>query len=125
MNRLMIFLFISVFPFVLCESAMAENTPRAVGDCVNTSITSVETRLDGIPDSGSAVSFSNGLYQVGYETVDSIVASRIGDPVKICLLSIPHNCPEGDDRGRVYRTTNLRTHKSWVMPDSPHSCGGA
>jgi hypothetical protein len=41
------------------------------------------------------------------------------------LVSIPRHCPKGDNRGRVYRTTNLRTHKSWKLPDSEHMCGGA
>ncbi len=52
-------------------------------------------------------------------------ALRAGDPVEMCLVSIPRDCPVGDDRGREYRTTNLRTRKSWRLPDSEHSCGGA
>lgn len=49
--------------------------PRRIGDCVSTTIKSVETRLvEGptnkpIPGSGSAVSFANGLYQVSYDTI--------------------------------------------------------
>ncbi len=53
------------------------------------------------------------------------MASRKGDKVYVCLMSILANCPPGDDRGRVYTTTNLRTMESWTLPDSEHSCGGA
>ena len=52
-------------------------------------------------------------------------ASRPGDVVRVCLVSIPRPCPPGDKRGRVYKTTNLRTHGEWTLPDSEHSCGGA
>jgi hypothetical protein len=75
--------------------------------------------------SGSAVSFDNGGYQVSYDTVPAIEHSKTGDPVRMCLVSIPRHCPKGDDRGRVYRITNLRTHKGWKLPDSEHMCGGA
>jgi hypothetical protein len=105
------------------------NLPQRVGLCVETRIKSVETRLvDGatpIPGSGSAVSFVNGGYQVSYETVPAIEHSRPGDPVRMCLIAIPHPCPRGDDRGRLYKTTNLRTYRSWVLRDSEHMCGGA
>jgi hypothetical protein len=111
--------------------ALAAPLPKRVGDCAPTRIKSIETRLvDGstnqpVPGSGSAVSFSNGGYQVSYDTVAAIEHSKKGDPVRICLVSIPSHCPKGDNRGRIYKTTNLRTHKSWTLPDSQHSCGGA
>ncbi|MGO9674835.1 MAG: hypothetical protein ACLPSF_11840 [Methylocella sp.] len=98
---------------------------------MKTAIKSVETRLvDGstnkpMLDSGSAVSFANGGYQVSYDAIPAIVHSKQGDPVSMCLVSIPRHCPKGDDRGRIYRTTNLRTHKSWTLRDAEHMCGGA
>jgi hypothetical protein len=92
---------------------------------VNTTIRSVGTRLQGTPGSGSAVMFGNGGYQVDYDTVPAIEQSRAGDPVRMCLVSVPQGCPKGDDRGKVYRTTNLRTHQSWSLADSTHMCGGA
>ena len=105
---------------------------RRLADCRSASATarrpsikSVETRLENAPDSGSAVSFRNGGYQVSYDTVPAIVHSKAGDPVRMCLVSIPKHCPKGDHRGKVYRTTNLRTHKSWKLMDSEHMCGGA
>jgi hypothetical protein len=77
------------------------------------------------PGSGSAIVFANGGYQVSYEQEAAVDRSRPGDPVRICLVSIPKDCPPGDDRGRVYKTTNLRTHGSWTLPDAEHMCGGA
>jgi hypothetical protein len=104
---------------------LAEDLPQHVGDCANTAIKSIGTRLEGTPGSGSAVEFENGGHQVSYETVPAIEHSRPGDPVRMCLVSIPQHCPKGDARGRVYRTTNTRTHESWKLPDAEHSCGGA
>jgi hypothetical protein len=43
----------------------------------------------------------------------------------IPLAADPLPCPPGDDRGRVYKTTNLRTRETWTLPDSQYSCGGA
>ncbi len=96
----------------------------------DTKVQSVETRLvDGsgqpVKGSGSAVEFVNGGYQVSYDTVPEVEASRPGDAVNVCLVSIPHPCPPGDKRGRIYKTTNLRTKGSWTLPDAEHSCGGA
>lgn len=105
--------------------------PVALGTCAQTRIADVTQRLeDGrthrvIPDSGSAVEFANGLYQVSYDQVPAVNRSRRGDAVYICLVRLPHNCPPGDRRGRIYTTTNLRTLESWTLPDSQHSCGGA
>ena len=116
---------LAVLSLVIRDPARAAFLPTYVGACVKTRIKSIETRLEGVPGSGSAVSFKNGGYQVSYETVPAIEHSKAGDPVKMCLVSIPHHCPKGDNRGRVYRTTNLRTHKTWKLPDSEHMCGGA
>lgn len=115
---------------LLAGSALAAPLPRHIGQCASTRIKDVETRLQEaggapVPDSGSAVAFVNGGYQVSYETIGAVTHSRAGDPVRICLVSIPHPCPPGDHRGRIYRTTNLRNHRSWTLSDSEHACGGA
>lgn len=112
-------------------SAAAAGLPTQVGQCSETSISKIGQRLeDGttgrpVPGSGSAVNFTNRGYQVSYEEVPGIQHSRRGDRVRMCLVKLPENCPKGDDRGRVYTTTNLRTNESWTLPDSEHSCGGA
>ena len=115
----------------LASPALAGGLPTHVGQCVKTTVKAVEARLmDGstgrpIAGSGSAIAFMNGGYQVSYDQVPAIDHSRRGDPVKMCLVSIPHDCPPGDNRGRSYQTTNLRTHGAWTLPDSEHMCGGA
>ena len=107
--------------------------PKHIGECVSTVIAGISDRFgeaidapgeNGF-DTGSAVNFANGGYQVSYTKVPALVRSRSGDKVLMCLVSIPRDCPPGDDRGRVYTTTNLRTEESWSMPDAQHSCGGA
>ena len=115
--------------------AQRRNRPAAptlrVGTCVRTTIAEVTQRLhDGatgrvIPDTGSAVTFANGLGQVSYDQVAPLNQSRRGDPVFVCLVALPENCPPGDDRGKLYTTTNLRSYESWTLPDSAHGCGGA
>jgi hypothetical protein len=124
-------LLIAAISFGLFASAQAADLPRRIGECVDTTIKAVETRLvDGqtnkpVPGSGSAVNFTNGGYQVSYETVPAIERSKAGDPARMCLVFIPSDCPKGDVRGREYKTTNLRTRQSWRLPDSEHRCGGA
>ena len=106
--------------------------PKAVGECVTTRIEKISDRFGApIGDSprpdgmGSAVVFANGGYQVSYEWETALTRSRVGDKVRMCLVSIPQDCPPGDDRGRRYTTTNLRTGEAWTLPDSQHMCGGA
>jgi hypothetical protein len=111
--------------------AAADPLPTQIGQCTNTTIKDVTTRLqDGatnrpIPGSGRAVDFANGGYQVSYDTITAIAQSRAGDSVTMCLVSIPQGCPPGDNRGITYKTTNQRTQGTWTLPDSEHMCGGA
>lgn len=106
------------------RQARAEELPTEVGACSETTIEDIGYRL-GDPDSGSAISYANGGGQVSYDTIPEIHRSQIGDPVRLCLVSTPEDCPPGDDGGKVYSATNLRTGESWEAPDSQHSCGGA
>lgn len=99
-----------------------------VGQCEVTTIEEIGPRLEGGDrpnESGTSVSFANGVSQVSYELERPVAQSRTGDRVRVCLVSIPRNCPKGDDRGREYAVTNLRTGGKWRMPDSQHMCGGA
>lgn len=111
--------------------AAAGPLPTRIGQCTRTAIARIGQRLeDGstgrpIPGSGSAVNFVNGGYQVSYDEVPQINHSRRGDPVRMCLVAVPKHCPPGDNRGRVYKTINLRTRGSWTLSDSEHMCGGA
>jgi len=105
--------------------AAAGPLPTKVGQCTMTKIKTVETRLEGVADSGDAVEYANKGYGVSYDQVPALHSARAGDPVKLCLTSLPKDCPAGDDRGKVYKATDLRTHKSWELPDAEHMCGGA
>ena len=107
------------------DASAKEPVPKRVGDCVTTTVKETSSRLEGVPDSGSAIEYSDGLYQVSYEIVPGIAHSRHGDRIKLCLKELPDECPPGDDRGKVYHAINLHTHKSWDASDSEHSCGGA
>lgn len=105
-----------------------------IGQCERTTIDTIGPRL-GAPDarrryqrpvaSGTSVAFMNGVYQVSYDFVAAVARARIGDPARVCLVSIPSHCPPGDDRGRWYAVTDLRTGARWKMPDAEHQCGGA
>lgn len=107
--------------------------PAKIGTCSASVIIRIGTRFsdklvqpkgDGI-DEGTSVEMKNGVYGISYSFVPAVAASRVGDKVLTCLVSVPQGCPKGDDRGRVYTTTNLRTQGSFTLTDSQHMCGGA
>ena len=106
-------------------AAGAGPLPVKIGQCTTTAISTIGTRLEGAPGSGDEVEYDNGGRQVSYATIRGLKGSQAGDPVRLCLTALPQDCPPGDDRGKTYRATNLRTHKSWEESDSEHMCGGA
>ena len=116
--------FLAVSALALADQPRAEPLPIEIGACSETTIADIGYRL-GEPDTGSAISYDNGGGQVFYDTIPEIHRSEVGDAVQLCLVSVPEDCPPGDDRGKIYRATNLRTGESWEAPDSQHSCGGA
>ena len=105
--------------------------PLRVGTCTFSLVKNVTQRLsDGstnraMPGSGSAIEIANGVYGVDYDQVPAVNRSRRGDRVITCLVKIPQGCPPGDNRGKLYTVTNLRTEESWTLPDASHTCGGA
>jgi hypothetical protein len=103
----------------------AGKVPTKVGQCVATTIKLKGSRLEGVPDSGDSLIYGNGIFGVSYEAVPAMHSARAGDKIRLCLTSLPKDCPKGDDRGKTYRATDLRTKKSWELPDSEHMCGGA
>jgi hypothetical protein len=123
-QELLLVVVMALLGLVRLDQARAEALPTEVGECSETTIEDIGYRLAD-PDSGSAVSYANGGVQVSYDTIPEIHRSRVGDEVKLCLVSVPEDCPPGDDRGKVYSATNLRTGENWEAPDSQHSCGGA
>jgi hypothetical protein len=109
------------------DSRAAAAKLPALGTCYHTRVQELTNRFGGnnpSDDSGSAILFQNGLYQVDYDVVPGIVHSRSGDRVTMCVIDLPRNCPPGDLRGVIYRTRNLRTGDEWELPDSQHGCGG-
>ena len=109
---------------IFVSDGKADPLPTEIGACSGTTIADIGYRL-GDPDTGSAISYANGGVQISYDTIPEIHRSKIGDAVTLCLVSVPEDCPPDDDRGKVYRASNLRTGESWEAPDSQHSCGGA
>ena len=104
--------------------------PQKIGDCAVTHIAQLTTRfgdpLEGADaGQGTAIGFANKGWQVSYDAVDGLYDAQVGDPVVMCLVSIPRDCPRGDDRGRYYYSLDTRTGGTWSLPDSQHSCGGA
>ena len=122
----------AVVLLLAATTAQAEVTPNDplpvhILTCGGSIITAIGGRLEGDTDfsTGTHVDYKNGGAGVSYEKEAAVANSKIGDHVLICLVFIPSNCPAGDDRGKIYTTTNLRTLDSWTLPDSQHSCGGA
>ncbi|CAN7554393.1 lysozyme inhibitor LprI family protein [Mesorhizobium sp. LjRoot246] len=105
--------------------------PSAIGQCASTHIETLTTRLGDDPletagpDAGSAATFTNGGTAVSYEREPGLASSKVGDAAVICLISTPRDCPDGDERGRVYYGIDLAIKGSWALPDSQHMCGGA
>jgi uncharacterized protein len=105
--------------------------PAHVGECAVTHITELTTRFGEGPlaqadnDAGSLVTFANQGVQVSYDHEYGLASSQVGDAAALCLVSIPRDCPEGDERGRTYYGIDLLLHGTWVLPDSQHMCGGA
>ena len=113
-----------VSPGAFNQKLDANGFPR-VGTCTTSAIASIGSRLEGAPDSGTAVSYADGKNQVSYDAMPGAVRSKPGDPVLLCVVELPQNCPANDRRGIVYAATNQRSGDTWRAPDSEHSCGGA
>lgn len=112
-------------------SANSAPRPTQIRQCADTFIQRLGTRFtDGFtetptPGSGTIVNLTNGVYLVSYDVIEQLRVARVGDKVKLCLLSIPENCPPRDNRGRSYSLLNYRTSGYVEMLDSQHMCGGA
>jgi hypothetical protein len=113
---------LSVLPL---PAQAAAAVPTKVGQCVATSLKTIATRLEGVPDSGSLVIYANNIVGESYDTIKAITKAKVGDKITLCLTSIPKGCPPGDNRGKFYSALDLRTHGKWNLPDAEHMCGGA
>ncbi len=119
-----------VFDEVLPGTERISQLPSKVGECFDTTITAITDRYgdDLSPrakrgaDPGTLVRFSNSGVQVSLKRENAVVHSQIFDKVNMCLVDVPKECPN-DLRGRVYRTTNLRTKETWSLANDIKSCG--
>jgi hypothetical protein len=87
--------------------------------CERTRVNTLGNRIAGRPGTGTTVNFSNGLFLTSYSDVPSANALRKGDPVTVCLISTPPDCPPGDDRGKVYEVRFIGG--TFQMPNSSHT----
>jgi uncharacterized protein len=120
---------LSDLPLALSSKLDEKDLFKKVGECKETTISKIGTRFEDSArpnkDTGTSISFANDIWLVDYDLIPQVAASKSGDDVEICLESIPKNCPPGDDRGKGYTVTNLRTGEHFTMGDSQHECGGA
>lgn len=118
------------------DAWMATKPPRFraasvhVGECFTTSVMRVTTRLaytNGAPfrGSGSALIYSDGVYQVRYAQVPGMDESHPGDSVTLCVHSHDPTCRSSSWRGNDYDAYDHRTGDIWRASDSEHSCAGA
>lgn len=112
------------------EEGFSKSPPQKLAQCEKTRIKELTTRFgrplaDAVPDTGIFIEYDNGGYIYDYDRDSSFDGTAKGQPVVLCLMSIPRDCPTGDDRGRVYYTLDLVTRQSWISGDSEHGCGGA
>jgi len=110
--------------------ALSAPPPTQIGKCTDTFIEQVSTRSSAgsrrsVPGSSTSVNLTNGIYLVSYDEITPLKKFKVGEKVKLCLLSIPRDCPPADNRGRTYRLLSYRTRQSVKLPNSQHSCGGA
>jgi hypothetical protein len=107
--------------------ALYRPMPEQIGQCIDNIVEEVAPRLsdDKNFENGVSIMFGNGAFQISFDRVQAVIDSQESDPVSICLTQLPKGCPPGDDRGKVYKTTNKRTGQSWEMANDTHTCGGA
>jgi hypothetical protein len=111
----------------LTTSTASAGPPTRRGQCKHTTIREIGHRLyegyggPAMEDSGSMVNMADGGHQVSYDTLPAVHASRVGDPVLVCVAEVERGCPRGST-GYAYRTTNRRTGQSWAMGGSTKAC---
>ncbi|WP_013324650.1 hypothetical protein [Gloeothece verrucosa] len=114
--------------FSLVSQAQATGAPSDIGQCSETYITNIGTRLiDGatgepIVNSGVSLYLNNGILLVSSNSLAEVLASKPNDKVKLCLDSVPQNCSLNDHRGKVYKVINYRTGKEFTLKNSIESC---
>ena len=136
----------SLLPFLatalLCAwgaPSSAAPPPKSVGTCSDSFVQSKRFRMVPSPgdpdytrtsdDFGKEVfiRLTNGLGIYSGDGDDFILSNNFsaGHKVKVCLESLPKNCPPGDNRGKEYSFYDYLTGVRVTGADSWHMCGGA
>jgi len=92
--------------------------------CIETSIAEIGTRLEGVPESGTLISYANGEMQVSYMTVPEVERWRVGDKVRLCLVpeTPPPECEGRPLLGKLWDATNLSAGGKWRESSTSHIC---
>lgn len=107
-------------------AAAASVLPSEIGGCTETRIAQITEDFPAAPGGGSVIHYENGAQQLSFDKIPGLETTQIGDAVRVCLVAVARNCPPGDERGRTYEGTNLRTGLTWRAPDTLlHDCSGA
>lgn len=124
---------------IASSPSVAAPPPGSVGQCADSFVQSKRFRMvpsPGDPDYRRTsddfgkevfVKLTNGIGIYSGEGDDFILSSNFaaGHRVKVCLESLPQNCPPGDSRGKGYSFYDYLTGARIVGVDSWHLCGGA
>lgn len=124
---------------VQTELVQAVPLPAPIADCVETEIAGKFFRLWALDDPEMpteedaigkeiVLKLPDGMLLYTEHIGDRFLASdvfAVGNPVQLCLVSLPADCPPGDDRGKEYSLLDRRTGFSGIYIDSWHLCGGA
>jgi hypothetical protein len=113
--------------------------PKLVGTCADSFVQAKRFRMVPSPgdpdyqrtsdDFGKEVNIglTNGIGIYAGDGDSFMLSSNFasGHKIKVCLESLPQNCPPGDNRGKKYSFYDYRTGTRVVGYDSWHLCGGA
>ena len=132
-------LLVSGLLVLACSPSNAAPPPKSIGTCADSFVQSKRFRMVPSPgdpdytrtsdDFGKEVfiSLTNGTGIYSGDGDDFILSSNFaaGHKVKVCLESLPENCPPGDNRGKGYSFYDYLTGARVTGVDSWHMCGGA
>lgn len=117
----------------------APQLPTPIAECIETEIAGKFFRLWDLNDPEMPVEedaigkeivlkLPDGMFLYTEHIGDRFLASdnfAVGNPVQLCLVSLPTDCTPGDDRGKEYSLLDRRTGFGGVYVDAWHVCGGA
>lgn len=109
--------------------AQVKDIDLTEGTCVSTKISKIGHRLEGNDDfsrqSGSAVTFANGVFLVSYNESKVVRAANVGDSVLLCPVATQQGCRATSAPTRTVLMMHRKTSNFWKAYTSSHSCDGA